>query len=70
MDQLVYTWDLATATGQDGTLDPELDEACTGMFLPQMPERGRSAGLIGPAVVVSPDASDQDRLLGAMGRQP
>jgi len=70
MDQLVHTWDLATATGHDGTLDPELDEACIGMFLPQMPERGRSAGLIGTAVVVPQDASAQDRLLGATGRQP
>lgn len=70
MDVLVHTWDLAAATGQDRTLDPELVEVCVAMFLPDMPERGRAAGIIGPAVAVAPDASAQDRLLGALGRQP
>jgi uncharacterized protein (TIGR03086 family) len=70
MDQLIHTWDLATATGQDATLDPELVAACTTMFLPDMPEMGRSGGLVGPAVEVPPDASAQDALLAAMGRQP
>jgi uncharacterized protein (TIGR03086 family) len=70
MDQLIHTWDLATATGQDPTLDPELAEVCVGMFLPQMPEIGRQAGFVGPAVEVPVDARAQDRLLGAMGRRP
>lgn len=70
MDNLVHTWDLATATGQDRRLDPELVEACIALFLPEMPERGRQAGIVGPAVPVGADASPQDRLLGAMGRHP
>ena len=70
MDNLVHTWDLATATGQDRKLDDELVEVCIAMFLPDMPERGRAGGLVGPAVAVPSDASPQDRLLGAMGRQP
>lgn len=70
MDTLVHTWDLAVATGQDATLDPALVEACVAMFLPGMPERGRAGGLVGPAVPVPPGASDQDRLLSAMGRRP
>ena len=70
MDQLVHTWDLAVATGQDPTLDPQLTEACVEMFLPHMPDIGRRAGLVGPEVVVPADAPAQDRLLGAMGRQP
>jgi uncharacterized protein (TIGR03086 family) len=70
MDQLIHTWDLATATGQDPALDPELVQACSAMFLPEMPEMGRAAGLVGPAVDVPADASPQDRLLAAMGRQP
>lgn len=70
MDVLVHTWDLATATGQDPALDPDLVEACVAMFLPDMPERGRAAGIIGPAVAVAADASAQDRLIGAMGRHP
>ena len=70
MDVLVHTWDLATATGQDTTLDAAVVAACAAMFLPAMPEGGRAAGIIGPAVEVGPDASPQDRLLGALGRQP
>jgi uncharacterized protein (TIGR03086 family) len=70
MDVLVHTWDLATATGQDSELEPELVAACVAMFLPEMPERGRAAGIVGPEVAVPADASAQDRLLGAMGRHP
>jgi uncharacterized protein (TIGR03086 family) len=70
MDVLIHTWDLARATGQDERLDPGLVDACTAMFLPDMPERGREAGIIGPAVEVGDDASPQDRLLAAMGRHP
>ena len=70
MDALIHTWDLATATGQDTTLEPELVDACIAMFLPDMPERGRASGLVGPAVQVPEDASPQDRLLAAMGRRP
>jgi uncharacterized protein (TIGR03086 family) len=70
MDVLIHTWDLARATGQDETLDPALVDACTTMFLPGMPERGRAAGIVGPAVEVGDDASAQDRLLAAMGRRP
>jgi uncharacterized protein (TIGR03086 family) len=70
MDNLVHTWDLAAATGQDPTLDADLVDACVAMFLPDMPERGRAAGIVGPAVTVPVDASPQDRLLGAMGRRP
>jgi uncharacterized protein (TIGR03086 family) len=70
MDVLIHTWDLARATGQDEKLDPSLVAACAAMFLPDMPERGREAGIIGPAVEVGEDASDQDRLLAAMGRRP
>ena len=68
MDVLVHTWDLARATGQDEKLDPTLVDTCSAMFLPEMPERGRAAGIIGPAVEVADDASPQDRLLAAMGR--
>ncbi|WFE33526.1 TIGR03086 family metal-binding protein [Micromonospora sp. WMMD975] len=70
MDQLVHSWDLAVATGQNRTLDPALVEACVAMFLPDMPERGRARGLVGPAVTVAADASAQDRLLAGMGRTP
>ena len=70
MDQLVHTWDLAVAIGADRELDPEAVGAVVEMFLPQMPEIGRSAGIVGPEVPVPEGASPQDRLLGAMGRRP
>jgi uncharacterized protein (TIGR03086 family) len=69
MDVLIHTWDLARATGQADRLEPDLVDACTTMFLPDMPERGRAAGIVGPAVKVG-DATPQDRLLAAMGRRP
>lgn len=46
----------------------ELVEACIAMFLPDMPGRGRAAGIVGPAVVVGDDATPQERPLAAMGR--
>ncbi|HWF27350.1 MAG TPA: TIGR03086 family metal-binding protein [Mycobacterium sp.] len=70
MDVLIHTWDLARATGQDEQLDARLVEACAAMFLPEMPRRGREAGIVGPEVVLGEDASAQDRLLAAMGRTP
>jgi len=70
MDQLIHTWDLAVAIGADRELDPDVVDAVVERFLPQMPEIGRQAGLVGPEVPVPADASPQDRLLGAMGRNP
>lgn len=70
MDVLIHTWDLAEATGQDTSLDPGLVEACTAMFLPDMPVAGRAGGMVGPEVEVGPGASPQERLLAAMGRRP
>jgi uncharacterized protein (TIGR03086 family) len=70
MDQLVHTWDLAVALGTDRTLDADVTAAVVSMFLPQMPEVGRQAGFVGPAVDVGEDASPQAVLLGAMGRDP
>lgn len=70
MDQLVHTWDLAVALGADRTLDADVTAEVVSMFVPQMPEVGRQAGFVGPAVQVEEGASPQDVLLGAMGRDP
>jgi uncharacterized protein (TIGR03086 family) len=67
MDVLIHTFDLARATGQDERLDPELVEVCVAMFLPDMPERGRKAGIIGPAVQVGPDAGVDELVDAAFG---
>jgi uncharacterized protein (TIGR03086 family) len=70
MDQLIHTWDLAVALDIDRTLDPDVCAAVVDMFLPDMPEVGRQAGFVGPAVAVADGARAQDVLLGAMGRDP
>lgn len=70
MDQWIHTWDLAVALGADRSLDAEVADAVMAMFLPYMPEIGREAGFVGPAVDVAADASPQDVVLGAMGRDP
>lgn len=68
-DVFMHTWDLARATGQDDTLDPD---RCEAMLAGMRPIEGilRSSGQYGPAVPVPADASAQDRLLGFIGRDP
>lgn len=70
MDQLIHTWDLAVAIDVSRELDADTVAAVVAMFLPDMPEVGRRAGLVGPPVAVGADASAQQMLLGAMGRDP
>lgn len=75
-DMVVHGWDLARATGQDDTIDP--DEVA-GMWpsAQSIPEEMRIPGAFGPGIVVfgpevkvPEDAPLQDRLLGLMGRDP
>ena len=70
LDQLVHTWDLARATGQDVTLDPGLVNMAYPILQSGFAEMGRQGGLIGPEVPVPDGASLQDRMIGYMGRQP
>ena len=67
LDVLVHGWDLAAATGQDYTLDPELIGPCRRIIEPQL-EAFRSAGALGPEVAVPADASTQTRFLALLGR--
>ena len=67
LDVLVHSWDLAVATGQEYTLDPELMEACRQVIEPQL-EAFRGAGALGPEVAVPADASAQTRFLALLGR--
>jgi uncharacterized protein (TIGR03086 family) len=68
-DVFMHTWDLARATGQDDTLDPEECAALlTGMS--QFEQAMRDSGQFGPAVPVPDDAPVQDRMLGFIGRDP
>ena len=68
-DLLVHTWDLARATGQDETLDP--DEALR-MFtnMEPMDEMIRGSGQFGPRVAVPDDADPQTKLIAFTGRDP
>jgi uncharacterized protein (TIGR03086 family) len=68
-DMLVHGWDLAVATGQDATLDPELCEAALAVI-----ER-YPASFWGPGQFFAPridtDSTEpQDRLLAFSGRDP
>jgi uncharacterized protein (TIGR03086 family) len=67
LDVLVHGWDLAAATGQDYTLDPDLMEPCRQIIEPQV-EAFRSAGALGPQVAVPARASAQTRFLALLGR--
>jgi uncharacterized protein (TIGR03086 family) len=68
-DVFMHTWDLARATGQDDTLDPDF---CAALLRGMQPIEDvlRSSGQYGPAVPVPDEAPGQDRLLGFIGRDP
>ncbi|WP_205473165.1 TIGR03086 family metal-binding protein [Nocardioides sp. SYSU D00038] len=68
-DVFMHTWDLARATGQDDTLDPERAAALLAGMEP-MDEVLRASGQYGARVAVSADAPVQDRLVGFIGRDP
>jgi uncharacterized protein (TIGR03086 family) len=66
-DVFLHTWDLAHATGQDETLDPE---RCAVMLAGMLPldELLRTSGQYGPATPVADDADVQTKLLAFIGR--
>jgi uncharacterized protein (TIGR03086 family) len=66
-DLVVHGWDLARATGQDETLDPE-DVARLTAVVEAMGETMRANGVIKDPVQPRPDATEQERLLNALGR--
>ena len=69
-DMFIHGWDLAKATGQDATLDPELVEMDYAIAFPSK-DMIRSSGTFGPAEVsVAASADTQSKLLGMLGRQP
>jgi uncharacterized protein (TIGR03086 family) len=68
-DVFQHTWDLARATGQDDTLDPDV---CAAMLEGMEPieDLMRQSGQYGPRVEVPEDADVQSRFLGFIGRDP
>ena len=68
-DVFLHRWDLARATGQDETLDPD---KCAVMLEGMLPldEVLRQSGQYGPRVEVPDDADVQTKLLAFIGRTP
>ena len=68
-DVFTHTWDLARATGQSETLDPDqLQRMIAGIGA--MPDEVlRAEGMFGPPIDVPADADDQTRFLGYVGRR-
>lgn len=66
-DLAVHGWDLARATGQDETLDPDV----VALLLPWTDANAElvaASGMFGSRIDVGPDAPDDVRLLGLLGR--
>ena len=68
-DLLIHGWDLARATGQNETL-PAAEVHRVYEDAARLGDSLRLGGVCGPAVSVSADAPEQDRLLGLLGRTP
>lgn len=67
VDVLIHGWDVATATGQEATLAPELVEACWAVIEPQK-DLLVGSGMFGSDHEVPPDADRQTALLALLGR--
>lgn len=66
-DLAIHGWDLAQATGQDGTLDPD----AVALLLPWSEANAEllaGSGMFGVRIDAALDAPDDDRLLGLLGR--
>lgn len=70
VETIVHGWDLAKATGQPTEVEPEL-YAVAWQSSKDVDGSFRGPGRpFGPAVAAAPDASDTDRLMAWLGRQP
>jgi uncharacterized protein (TIGR03086 family) len=68
-DVFMHTWDLARATSQDATLDPELCAVLLSGMEP-IDDLLRESGQYGPKVPVPDDADPQTRMIAFIGRDP
>jgi len=68
-DVFMHTWDLARATGQDDTIEPAELPRLWGDTR-ALGDQIRSEGTCGPELPAPPDATEQDRLLAYLGRDP
>ena len=68
IDVLIHGWDVASSTGQDATLDPELVEACFEVIEPQL-DMLVGSGMFGTRLDVPDGAGRQTELLAVLGRR-
>ena len=70
LDIVVHGWDLARATGQDTTIEPDLAaealDISHGLLSPEL----RDTGVFGPEIPASDDDPLHARLVAFMGRRP
>jgi uncharacterized protein (TIGR03086 family) len=68
-DLVVHGWDLSRATGLDERIEPDdikrVHEAAVAFG-----DAARNPQVLGPEVPVPPDADEQAKLIGFLGRQP
>jgi uncharacterized protein (TIGR03086 family) len=72
LDELIlHGWDIAVASGQRFSCEPDLVEAAYGFVQRTVTQNPNGVpGLFGPPVQVPADATPLDRLLGLAGRDP
>lgn len=71
MDTVIHSWDLAKATGETASLDPDLCETVLAAGQQMMkPEYRTPESGFGPEIAVPVDAPACDRMAGYFGRQP
>ena len=68
IDVLIHGWDLATSTGQDATLDPELVDAAYRLLQDQA-DMVRASGMFGEDILVPVGVAPQTQLLAFVGRK-
>jgi uncharacterized protein (TIGR03086 family) len=70
VDVLTHGWDLATATGQDPTLDPELATAALDIVAGYPPEAWGTPQFFAHQVPVPDSSPPHIRLVALLGRHP
>lgn len=70
LDIVVHGWDLARATGQDTTIDPDLAAEALDISRDLLSPELRDIGVFGPEVPASDDDPLHARLVAFMGRRP
>ena len=68
IDILIHGWDLAKATGQATTLDPDLVDDCLEVLAPQV-QLLQASRMFGTPLDIPAEANPQTRLLATLGRE-